>query len=179
MKTVAWIIGIALLAVIGYGAAGPYLAVAEIKTGIIDQDADLLAARIDFPTLRQNLKDQVNAAMMKSAAQDLQDNPLAALAAGLATRVVDSMVDSLVTPAGLAQVMEGHRPAKSIAKPSVPVETRPPKTEELFQNARYTYDSLSQFSVWVPNDAGQETRFVLQREGLSWRLVNLVLPRDH
>lgn len=178
MKRVAWIIGIILLAVIGYGAAGPYLAVADIKQGINDKDSEQLAERIDFPTLRQNLKDQVNAAMMKSAVSERQDNPLAALAAGLATRVVDGMVDALITPAGLAQVMEGHRPAPARAQPTVKVETSQPKTEELFQNARYTYDSLRQFSVWVPNDAGQETRFILQREGLSWRLVDLRLPRN-
>jgi hypothetical protein len=46
------------------------------------------------------------------------------------------------------------------------------------QNARYSYDSLRQFSVWLPDDKGQETRFVLQRDGVSWRLVNLVLPID-
>ena len=47
-----------------------------------------------------------------------------------------------------------------------------------FQHARYRYDSLSRFSVWVPSDNGQETRFVLQRDGLSWKLVNVILPLD-
>jgi hypothetical protein len=32
--------------------------------------------------------------------------------------------------------------------------------------------------VWVPNDTGGETRFVLKRDGLSWKLVNIVIPMD-
>ena len=179
MKTFAWIIGVAMIALLGYVAAGPYLAIADIKTGIVDKDADRLSAKVDFPALRQNLKDQFNARLMNNAAGELKDNPLGALAAGLATTMVDGIVDSFVTPAGLAHVMAGDRPSESLVKQTVKADTGPPpKEEDLLQNARYSYDSLSQFSVWVPDAEGHETRFVLQRDGVSWRLVNLVLPLD-
>jgi hypothetical protein len=179
MKTVAWIFGVAMIALLGYVAAGPYLAIADIKTGIVEKDADRLSAKVDFPTLRQNLKAQLNARLLHNTAGELKDNPLGALAAGLATTMVDGILDAFVTPAGLAHVMKGDRPSESIVKQTVTADTGPPPKEaDLLQNARYSYDSLSQFSVWVPNDEGKETQFVLQREGLSWRLVNLVLPID-
>jgi hypothetical protein len=74
-------------------------------------------------------------------------------------------------------LMTGDRPSESIVKQTVKADTGPPPREDdLLQNARDSYDSLSQFSVWVPDAEGHETRFVLQREGVSWRLVNLVLP---
>lgn len=176
MKKIAWTIGLVLVVVIGYVAAGPYLTISQIKTGIVEQDSEKLSDNIDFPALRQNLKDQLNAVMMKKAATKLKDNPFAALAAGFATKMVDGIVDSFVTPTGLASIMEGKKPSRSGTGDTK--KTNPPKKEDLFKNARFSYDSMSKFSIWVPNDKGQEVRFVLKRDGFSWKLVNLIVPMD-
>jgi len=174
MKKIVWIGVVILVLVVGYAAAGPYLTISAIKTGIVEKDSEKLSENIDFPTLRQNIKEHLNAEMMKSAATELKDNPFAALAAGLATKMVDGIVDSFVTPSGLAALMEGKKPSKegNGGNPS------PPKKGDLFKNARYSYDSTSKFSIWVPNDKGEEARFILKREGLSWKLVNIIIPID-
>ena len=70
--------------------------------------------------------------------------------------------------------MEGKKPNKGGNGSNTP----PPKKDNLFKNARFSYDSMSKFSIWVPNDKGEEARFVLKREGFSWKLVNLVIPMD-
>ncbi len=179
MKTVGWMIGLAALLLTAWVGAGPYLAVADIRQGIENKDSERLAERVDFPTLRQNLKDQIKVRIVRSAAEELDENPFGALAAGLASTLVDGLVDSFITPAGLASLMEGERP--SIGSPPRAKSRPQPEQEpqrDLFQDARYRYDSLSRFSVWVPGDDGQETRFVLQRDGLSWKLVNVILPLD-
>lgn len=172
MKKIIWIVGIIMISVVGYVAAGPYLTVSAIKTGIIEQDLEKLSENIDFPILRQNLKEQLKTAMIKNAAAELKNNPFAALAVGLATKMVDGIVDSFVTPSGLAAFMEGKNPIKNGGAG----RTEPPKKDELFKNARFSYDSVSKFSIWVPNDQGEEARFVLHRDGLSWKLVNLIIP---
>ena len=174
MKKIVWIAGVILVLIVGYVAAGPYLTVSEIKTGIVEKDSEKLSENIEFPTLRQNMKEQFNAAMMKNAATELKNNPFAALAAGLATKMVDGIVDSFVTPSGLAALMEGKKPSKGGNVGNTPS----PKKNDLFKNARYSYDSISKFSIWVPNDKGEETRFVLKRDGFSWKLVNLVVPMN-
>jgi len=174
MKKIVWIAGVVLALVVGYVAAGPYLTVSAIKTGIVEKDSEKLSENIEFPTLRQNMKEQFNAAMMKNTATELKDNPFAALAAALATKMVDGIVDSFVTPSGLAALMEGKKPSKGENNGNTP----PPKKDDLFKNARFSYDSMSKFSIWVPNDKGEEARFVLKRDGLSWKLVNLVIPMD-
>ncbi len=174
MKKIMWVVGAILTLVMGYVAAGPYLTVSAIKTGIVEQDSEKLSENIKFPTLRQNLKEQLNAAMVKNSATDLKDNPFAALAAGFASKMVDGMVDSFVTPAGLAAIMEGKKPSKNGDVES----TTPPKKDDLFKDAKFSYDSTSKFSIWVPNDKGEEARFILQREALSWKLVNLIIPID-
>lgn len=174
MKHIAWIVAIVVIGVVGYVAAGPYLTLGAIKTGIIENDAERLADTIEFPTLRQNLKDQLNTVVMKHAAQEADDNPLGVLFAGLASSLVDGLVDTYVTPSALASVMEGREPG------STPTSRAPVTAdrEALFRDASTAYDSVSRFSVWVPNETGGETRFVLKRDGLSWKLVNIVIPTD-
>lgn len=174
MKKSIWIVGVVLFLVVGYVAAGPYLTVSAIKTGIVENDSEKLSENIDFQTLRQNMKDQLNAAMMKNAATEMEDNPFAALAVGFATKMVDGIVDSFVTPSGLAALMEGKKSNKGETSGN----SSSPKKDDLFKNARFSYDSVSKFSIWVPNDKGEEVRFVLKRDGLSWKLVNIVIPMN-
>lgn len=174
MKKTVLVVGLAIAMVVGYIAAGPYLTVSAIKTGTVEQDSEKLSENIDFPTLRQNLKDQLNLAMMKSIGEELNDNPFMALAAGFASTMVDGIVDSFVTPSGLAAMMGGKKPSGNGTMESA----NPPREDELFKNARFSYDSISKFSIWVPNDNGQEIRFVLKRDVLSWKLINLVIPFD-
>ena len=168
------IVGLILVIVVGYVAAGPYLTVSAIKTGIVEQDSEKLSENIEFPTLRQNMKDQFNAAMMKNAATELKDNPFAALAAGLAAKIVDGIVDSFVTTSGLATLMEGKKPSQN----GDATNEATPKKDNLFKGARFSYDSTSKCSIWLPNDRGEEVRFVLRRDGFGWKLVNIVIPID-
>lgn len=174
MRKSLWFLLSVLLAMVGFVVAGPYLAIAEIKTGIVEQDSKRLYGSIDFPLVRQSLKEQLKVAAMKSATTEVEGNPLAALVAGLATTLVDGMVDSFVTPAGLASFMEGHKPSRP--GPGQAGEVNSTESDDLLQYARYSYDSISEFSVWVPTDDGDEIRFALQRSGLSWKLVSLILP---
>ena len=46
------------------------------------------------------------------------------------------------------------------------------------QGAIYEYDSVSQFSVWIPAEKGEEIRFILRREGINWKLENILLPES-
>lgn len=164
MKKLIGLASIFALLVVGYIAYDPYLTVSNIKTGIAERDSEQLADNIDFPTLRQNLKEQLSAVMVQEATKKLDDNPFAALAAGLVTQVADGFVDSLVTPSGLAALMEGKQPSQGGASNN----SEPTQKEKLFKQARFSYDSLSKFSIWVKNDEGKEVRFVLARDGLTW-----------
>ena len=178
MKKNILFVGLLLLIVGGYVVAGPYITISAIKDGIVERDADKLSDNIDFPALRQNLKDQINAQVMQNAATELKDNPFAALAVGFASKMVDGVVDAYVTPSGLAKIMEGEKP--NIQKNNGAISDKEindaPKKEDLFKNARYSYDSMSRFSIYVPNDKGEEARFVLKRQDLSWKLVNIEIP---
>ncbi|ABC78003.1 DUF2939 domain-containing protein [Syntrophus aciditrophicus] len=175
MKKAAWIIIVLLIVIAGYVAAGPFLTAYSIRTALVEQDSEKLSDNIDFPALRQNVKDQFRAIMMKKASTELQDNPFAAIATGFAAKMADGVVDTVITPSGLASLMEKKTSKSGHESES---DSTSSKKEDLFKNARYSYDSFSKFSVWVPNDKGEELRFVLKREGFSWKLVNIVIPVD-
>lgn len=174
MKKFVWITSIATIMIIGYIAATPFFTVSNIKTSIVEQDSEKLSENVDFPIFRQNLKKQFNTAMMKNVGSELQNNPFAAIAAGFATNMVDGIVDSFVTPSGLAMLMEGKKPSRSRRRN--PSNTDQANRDDLFKNARYSYDSLTRFSIYVPTDTGDEIRFILQRDGLSWKLVDMIVP---
>jgi hypothetical protein len=162
-------VAVVLLGFAAYVAAGPYLTLYKLKAGVEARDAEAVAECVDFPLLRQNLKDQLQAAV--AARVDTQQNPFAALAAGLAVRVADGLVDRLVSPEGLAALMAGQKPALATAHPSV--ATTPAKKP--LEDASFGYESLSEFVISVPS-AGGAIRFVLTRSGLSWKLSRIDIP---
>jgi hypothetical protein len=172
-KTVVFI-GSVIVALVGYAAVGPLITIHQIKSAIEQQDSEKLSEYIDFPTLRTNLKEQLNSEVMKQAAAELKDNPLMALGLAFTPKLVESVVDSFVTRSGLSNLMAGEKPQQSEGEEQAQGSGGGQRWEP-FENSRYTYDSSSKFSVWVKDDKGEEIRFVLTRDGLSWKLSNIII----
>ncbi len=175
MKRIGSIVVLFVIIIVGYVTAGPFITIYQIKSGVEDQDSDKLSEHVDFTTLRANLKEQLNVLVVREAASGLKDNnPFTALAMGFASKLVEDMVDTFVTPSGLANLMEGKKPLQSEGPEQSPGSGTP--RLDPFKNARYAYDSTSKFSLWVKDGNGGEIRFVLTRDGLAWKLSNIVVP---
>jgi len=174
MKKPAILVGVIIVALIGYAAVGPLITIHQIKSGVEQQDSEKLSEHIDFPTLRTNIKEQINSDLIKQAATDLKDNSFLALGLAFAPKLIETLVDSFVTPSGLSNLMAGQKPQKR-EKEQPTQEVRGEQRRWLFDNSRYSYDSPSKFSVWVKDDNGKEVRFVFTRDGLSWRLSNVAI----
>jgi len=176
---IKWVIAIALVVSIGIFVSGPYLTINSIKDGIKSGDQDSLSENIDFHSVRQSLKDQLNVAMAASVTEDLEDNPFGILAMGFATKMVDGMVDSYVTPAGLARISSSDDSSKR-SDGTKSAQDKGSKKEP-FEGAEYSWESPGKFVVTVPDESGKSskpTRMILKREGLKWRLVNIILPLE-
>jgi hypothetical protein len=178
-RTTFALIAVLIAAVGGYVAAGPFITLHGMKVAIKSHDSERLSGYIDFPMLRSNLKEQLNAAVMKESTSQMRDNPFAILGMAVASKLAESLVETAVTPSGLANLMQGRKPA------SAPIAATPasanslsttPESVEPFRNARYTFDNTERFSAWVKNENGEEIRFVLSRIGFSWKLTNIVIP---
>ena len=99
---------IALLALLGWLAAGPFMTVNAIREAIRAEDTAALSEHVDFPVLRQSLRAQVEDYVARRAGPDMQDNPWAAIALGLANSAIGGTVDALATTAGIGAVLQGR-----------------------------------------------------------------------
>ena len=183
-RVVSAVLVVALAAVLFFGAS-PYLALAGLRDAIDRADSASLEERVDFPALRESLAAEINAEMLGATTEELDGNPFGALALGFASKLVEGVIDSVVTPAGLAQIARGDsRPVevdrrndpKSDRRPSQEEPPPSPKDTDLFAGSRLEHETLDRFSVWVPNDRGDEARFVFRRRGVSWVLTGIELP---
>lgn len=176
MRKAAVVGAVFLVSVGAFYYFSPYVALQGLQTAIAEADAAALDERVDFPQLRENLKAQLNAVMLKETSSELEDNPFAALALGFASTMVDGVVDAFVTPSGLANLSKGNRPAPGTGGP--PLSDSPTSSDELFEDARLTRDSFDRFSLWVSDDEGGEIQFVFRRSGLGWRLTSIFIPLE-
>lgn len=166
MKKVLISVGILVVAVFGYAAAGPFITMHEIKAGIENKDTEKLADYVDFPTLRANMKDGFYSYMVQQGTTEFEGNPFGPLGIALEQKVIEGAVDSSTTPFGLSNLASGRPPLQASDGPQLP---------EPFKNALYGYDSVNRFSIWVAGDGARKVRFVLTRHGLSWKLSNIVV----
>jgi hypothetical protein len=123
-----------------------------------------------------NLKEQVSGAIAQKMSSEIKKNPFAALALGLGSKLGDTLVDSMVTPVGVMKLMSGQKIADAVQKSNENQSLNAQVPKELLPNARYSYDNLSQFSVWIKGNADEEIRFVLVRDGVDWKLTNIIIP---
>lgn len=163
-----------VLALAGWVGAGPYRVAAEIRDGIRAGDTARLEHHVDFPQVRDGLKEQLSASIKARAEAESRDNPFAQMAAGIALALVDGMVDAFVTPTGLAG-LSGGKADGAAAGDKGDDESRP----EPFRNARYVWEGHDRFAIRIPAESGEDVVFLLTRDGLSWRMTRILLPGLH
>jgi hypothetical protein len=170
-----WIIAIgAALALfaLAYGAS-PYVAVRGFVAAAKQGDAEKLRGSVDFPAVRADLKPQLTAAVTTRMERDpaMRGNPLAGLGAILMPSILDRMIDSVVTPEGIAALVRagkvGHAETESMAPRRV--------------DYGFHYVALNRFDVTLRRQgaAGDPVNLVFQRRGLfAWKLVRIALPQS-
>ncbi len=163
-----------LVLVSTYLGLGPFLALYSIKESIEAKDSNQLSKNIYFPELRANLKDQINLSFSDSINKRLNDNPLRFLAEGLADIVVDETLDVFLTPDGLGRLMDGEDPS-SIIRNNKKSEKKDSGVEVL-ESIEFKYQSMNRFIVSINTVNKKQIRLHLDRFGIRWKLVNVILP---
>jgi hypothetical protein len=188
---------IAIVAVLGYGYASPYLALDRLKRAADARDAQTVSEYVDYPALRESLKEQVVGLLTRRL--HASGNPFAALGAMIGVALIGPMVDAYATPEGVAALLNGmpprgnpndRPPAPQSAPPTQPVpatgsaqstpgaptpappataDTAPPQPPQ----TTASYRGINEFVVTYQHGVG-DTRYsaILRREGLfSWKLA--------
>lgn len=191
-----------LLAVVAFGALGlayasPYIALDRMKKAADARDAQTVNQYVDFPLLRESLKDQVGQLLTRKIDIQKSGNPLALLGAVIGAALIGPLVDSYATPDGVAAILNGIPPrgdpgekppvppdsgdanAPSATGASVPVSPAPDTPEAPKAPPRTTagYEGLNTFVIHYQHGAG-DARYaaILKRYGLfSWKLAAIDL----
>jgi Protein of unknown function (DUF2939) len=177
-KIIQALIGIALLAAVGWFFASPYLAVKNMKDAADRRDAATLSSYVNYPALKENLKTGFSA-NLNAKADEKENNPLAGFGAALASAFMGPMIDAIVTPESLAAMMRGQKP-KAAGGASEPATQDIATEKNNDPDVALGYEGLNRFVVRVsPKDKpAQKTVLVFLREGLSWKLNAVELPTN-
>lgn len=166
-----------LLGLVAYVAAGPYLAIHGIRTALAERDTGRLQKHVDFPTLRVNLRAQVEDALARRAGTDVASNLFGAAALSIANSLLGRGVDTLVTPMGIAAILEGRATWKRAVGETVGGDTYAPAVPaDPLKEATHRYESLSRFTATIHDADGDPLVFVFTRQGVRWRLTDIRLP---
>ncbi|EHP38684.1 hypothetical protein OR16_36242 [Cupriavidus basilensis OR16] len=184
----------AIAAAIVVGAtsyASPYWTLYQMRSAIETRDADKFSRYVDYPALRESLKAQLTLSLQqKLGAPALQNTPFAGIGQAIGLAVINTMIDTMVSPAGVMALMAGEKPATAPQpKPATPPAPTPaenkgepagPAKEEAAKDAlkyRLSYRALNTVEASATKDNGDRILIGLTREGLwSWKWSSVVLP---
>jgi DUF2939 family protein len=153
--------------------ASPYYAFYRLEQAAKAHDRDALEDDVDFVSLRADFKAQIDAALLGKAESDpnLRSNPLAQLGLLIVPAILDRLIDSYVTPDGVATMLTDARAPMPGNR-----RDREPHGKVHFSQG---YDGLDRFKVTAAEDKHPDRPliFVLERRGVfGWKLVRIGLP---
>jgi hypothetical protein len=160
--------------------ASPYWTLHQMKTAIVEKDADRFSSYIDFPALRESVKGQMMVMMNERLSRpEMADNPFAGIGQMMGAALINPIVDAAVSPAGVIAMFESGK-AQPLPGAAGKQESPAPgdaqdNTKDNAPDYAVDYESWSRVAIAKPgDDAG---RFILKRTGLwSWQLAALEFP---
>ncbi|AAZ18729.1 conserved hypothetical protein [Psychrobacter arcticus 273-4] len=175
-KLLPWLAGLLVIFAI-YLYASPYIALYNIKNAAEQKDADKLSGYIDFPSVKQSMKDQVKAAMVEELAASDEQDGFEALGTMLAAAMIDPIIDGVVTPDGVALMLQGQKLDFDLNNDTS--EDKPEaKNEDIDYKAGYL--SFNRFKVQIidTDDSDESLDVIMHRDGLSWKVTRISFSLD-
>ena len=190
-SVVVTLLVVVVVAVLGVIYASPYIALDRLKRAADARDAQTVNQYVDFPLLRESLKDQVGQLLTRRIDIQKSGNPLAIIGAMIGAALIGPLVDSYATPDGVAAILNGIPPKGDPGeKPPGPSESSgavvaapgtapapPPSAPKPPPQTTAGYRSFDTFAVNYQHGTG-DARYsaILRRYGLfSWKLVAVEL----
>ncbi len=177
-KTALLVVVIAALGLAGWIVAGPYLAIRGIQQAMETRDVGKLAPHVDYPALRANLRARIEDRIAREIGRRFGAPAGGGLAAGVAGALSDNAVDAMVSPMGIAVLLQGHALKQRVTGNVDPDggATAAPMPYDPLKDAKTSFQSPSRFVATVQSADGKPVDFVFERQGLRWRLTDITLP---
>jgi hypothetical protein len=165
------VIATGIMAIVGVGVyAAPYLTLDTLKKATSNRNADALAQEIDFPALRISVKQNVKAQVIKQMTAG--NTPVKGLNPVAVDKIVDPLVDKLVTPEGLGELMMDKVPGATIDLNNL-------ERNIAGSEVKMGYESFDRFVVRIVDkvDRTKDVSLILKRDGLAWKLSGIDISK--
>ncbi|KAF0111567.1 MAG: hypothetical protein FD163_2515 [Hyphomonadaceae bacterium] len=181
-KKVPILIGL-LVAFAAFGASfyfSPYLTMNALKNAIVAGDSEKIETLVDFPAVRENVKGQLMAAMMKNMQSDptMADNPFAGLATLMIPNLVTGMLDTYVTAEVVARL--GPLPKTQSDPAPSKKEEKAEKLSKLKTNVKWLSMDRANIEITIADNDDYPIEYLkLKRTSLfGWQFIGLKLKED-
>lgn len=164
--------------VFAIGAAlyfGPHWTVYRMRSAIEAGDAASFSSHVDFPALKESFKAQLITKMSEILKSPDKRDPLAGFGQLLAMGVINQMVDTLVSPAGVMFMLQEGRPKIGKGPPPAPGTT--PQQVEAKRAPKFEIHYVDWSTAEIRFKDGTPGKFLLKRDGFfAWRLSGVEIP---
>jgi hypothetical protein len=172
--------GVVALVFIALVYFSPHISVYQVKRAAEANDIDSLKDRVDFPALRESLKEaaQDDIAKKRAAEPKTDNSPFADMGTLFAGGIANSLIDTMMTPKNFARLIRGETfdtsaldGAFGSAEANVTTPSRGPRHPHMSMG----YESLNRFAARLTNLAEMDGSVVLvfTRSGLGWKLTGM------
>ena len=104
------VVAILIVALLAWLYATPYIALDRLKRAADARDAATVDQYVDFPSLRDSLKQQVTGLLTRRLEASGRGSPFAVIGAMIGAALIGPLVDSYATPDGVAAILNGMPP---------------------------------------------------------------------
>jgi Protein of unknown function (DUF2939) len=165
--------GIILAVACGGGLyASPYLTLYQVYQAAERKDVKKISKHVDFPSLRDSVKSNLQTIIAKETSQT-QNPLLSLLGSTIGEAVLDPVLETVVTPTGVAALLEGQQLqlGQMGKKSSFEQGAGAP-------DVKAEYESFDQFAVSVKpkGESVEPVTILLSRNGFSWKISGVRLP---
>lgn len=163
---------VSVAAILTLYVASAFLALGDLTKAVQSGDRDRLAARVDFPSVRASLKEQLDDLIDRQARlhREFAANPFGRLILALAPRITDAVVDGIVTPDGIAQMLS--RPLGGASGP------RKHPGERFERSWSFTGSGDFEAAYTSDRDAKLTFALVFALRDFTWKVVRIDLPSE-
>jgi len=175
------VVGLAVAAAAAFAvawAAAPVFAAQSLIRAAKAGDSGRVEELVDFPALRQSLKDELTAELAAHMRRNPDADRLGGLGMILAPMLLSGAVDAVVTPEVVAQmVTTAEAPDPTTPDRPEPADER--DGDDIHQS--WGYRSLDEFAVTLTDrdHPDQRLALILERRGLfAWKLAAVDIQND-
>jgi Protein of unknown function (DUF2939) len=171
------IIGSVIAGIVAIASSGayyaPYLTINNMKNATENQNVDALSKEINFPELRVSIKESVKAQVLRHVVRAEQNKASAPkMTPELVEKMVSPMVDKIITPEGLDQIIHDQVPGAKIDLANL-------ERDIAKSDIKMGYESIDRFVVHITDkvDQSKHVSLILKRNGLAWKLSGIDISK--